>query len=113
MPKRKIEFNNGFITALGLFYGHREQWKLQAGKGMKFDMRIYGASDHLFGIQYPKKLDKRLKKKIEVFVSDILSRRLRSITWEEGDELFNRCYKLLMEIDKKYFGLKKIEVNYP
>ena len=108
---KKPEFNNGFITALALFYGHREQFR-EHSKIAGYDMRIYGASDHLLDIQYPENLEPELKEKVERFVNDVISLRLERISQREADELFDRCLEILKEIDEKYFGLK-VTVNYP
>jgi len=106
---RKIEFNNGFVTSLALFYGHLERnWSSED----KRDFSIYGASDHLYDIQYPKGLDKKLKGKIEKFRDDVFKVRLEHITKEDADKLFERCKKLLMEIDRKQFKLKRVVVYY-
>jgi len=99
-----VEFNNGFVTALALFYGHREQFQREQ-ELLKHDLRIYGASDHLFDIEYPANLDKNLRNKIEKFVSDVFDVRLKSISVSDANELFDRCYGLLMEIDKMCFDL--------
>lgn len=111
--EREIEFNNGFVTALGLFYGHRhrEQFR-KTSKIEGYDVRIYGASDHLYDIEYPKSLNKTLKQKIQKFVSDVFKVRLEDITAEQADKLFERCKDLLKEIDEKCFGLN-VEVYYP
>ena len=110
--KREIEFNNGFVTALALFYGHREQFQ-RASNIVGHDLRVYGASDHLFDIEYPKALDETLERKIRRFVDDVLKVRLKpDSTNDETDKLFERCKDLLKEIDEKCFGLK-VEVYYP
>jgi len=105
----EIEFNNGFVTALGLFYGHRQPFHPPTGQ----DFRLNGATDHLAEMEYPKTIDKELKTKIEKFREDAFARRYDfDIPANEVVELFDRCYKLLMEIDKIYFGLK-VEVHHP
>jgi len=106
-----VEFNNGFITALGLFYGHRGQFQ-ESSRILKSDLSIYAAADHLFELEYPKNLDKKLKRKIRKFVKDVFAVRLDRISNEEATKLFDKCYQLLMEIDKQIFGLK-VTVNYP
>ncbi len=104
---RDIEFNNGFITALGLFYGHREQWReLRRKERKEFrDQRIYGASDHLYDIEYPEGLDDEVKEKVSAFTDFVFSKRLEDTSWEEGDRIFEDCRNLLALIDKKVFGL--------
>jgi hypothetical protein len=56
-----------------------------------YDPRIYAASDHLLNTEYPSNLNPELKRKIENFVSDVLDVRLKNITVEEADKLFERC----------------------
>jgi hypothetical protein len=106
----KIEFNNGFITALTLFYGHRMDREL-ISSDEKNDLRIYGASDHLIDIEYPKNLDPKLKKRIIKFVGNVLDIRLKKVSFRKAEKLFNECLEILKEIDKKYFGLK-VKVKY-
>jgi hypothetical protein len=107
--KKEVEFNNGFVTALTLFYGH--YWQGAYGE-TDHGVRIYPASDHLFDIEYPKNLDPELRRKVEKFVKDVLSVRLKDISRAEEERLFNRCLEILKLIDKKHFKLK-VRVNYP
>jgi hypothetical protein len=106
-----VEFNNGFVTALCLFYGHRFQFSEGIARGMS-DIRIYGASDHLYDIQFPKNLDKRLKKKIQKFIGKVFAVRLKDIKHEEGSKLFDECLEIIKAIDRKYFGFKRVIVKY-
>jgi len=108
--EQKIKFNNGFVTALAMFYGHVSQAPMPGTKD--WDCRLYAATDHLLDIEYPANLDKKLKRKIQVFVSKVIRIRLKLLTTEEVDKLFERCLELLMEIDRKYFGLE-VEALYP
>jgi hypothetical protein len=107
--RKEVEFNNGFVTALALFYGHYFQW--QESNKIFEDMRIYPATDHLLDIEYPKNLDPEVKKKVQEFVRDVLSVRLSNISREEGEKFFRRCIELLKLIDEKCFGLK-VKVKY-
>jgi len=109
---REIEFNNGFVTALALFYGHREQFT-KASSLVGHDLRINGASDHLFDIEYPANLDVKLRRKIQKFVKDVLETRrgFVNVSIEDGNELFERCKDLLKEIDEICFGLN-VEIHY-
>jgi hypothetical protein len=108
--KNVVEFNNGFVTALALFYGHKHQFE-HSQQTVKHDMRIYGAADHLFGIEYPKGLNPKLKNKIKTFVLAVMIVRLNTMTVVQANELFDRCKELLMEIDKEKFKLNVV-VNY-
>jgi len=105
-----IEFNSGFVTALGLFYGHREQFR-RLRKEEFGDNRIYAASDHLYALEYPEGLDDEVKEKVSAFTDFVFSKRLERISWKEGDEIFEDCRNLLALIDEKVFGLKVI-INY-
>lgn len=105
------EFNNGFVTALALFYAHREQFK--EARKLTHDMRIYAASDHLFDLEYPENIDTEVKEKVEVFTNWVFSVRLGSLlSWEEGEKIFDACKDILKLIDERIFGLKVI-INYP
>lgn len=108
----KPDYNNGFITALVLFYGHYNQWK-QESSYFSMDMRLYGASDHLFDIEIPKNLDKKLKKRVENFRHNVLSRRLENISKEEAEKYFRECREILKEIDRKYFKIKRVVITHP
>ena len=107
-----VEFNTGFISALAMFYGHRMAWgDEKVYQITKHDMRIYGASDHLYDIEYPKNLSAGLKQKIQEFVSDVFKVRLENISREDAENLFNRCRDLIIAIDEEYF-IKKVIFKY-
>lgn len=115
MSEEEVEFNNGFVTALALFYGHREQFRREAKDVPRLamhDLRIYGASDHLYDIEYPQNLSPELKREIEQFVKDVFSHRLTIFPVEEGDKLFDKCLELLKKIDKECFKVEA-EVKFP
>ncbi len=105
-----IEFNSGFVTALGLFYGHREQWR-ELRKTQSSDNRIYAASDHLYDLEYPKGLNDEVKEKVSAFVDFVFSQRLEHISWEEADRIFEDCRNLLALIDERVFNLSVV-INY-
>ena len=110
-----VEFNNGFVTALGLFYGHREQFKDVRDKRDQFphDQRVYAAADHLFDIEYPEGLASEVRDRVEAFVDWVFAVRLDwDFKWEDGDRIFDSCKDLLKFIDEKVFGLN-VEINYP
>jgi hypothetical protein len=108
---REIEFNNGFVTALALFYGHREQAFEARTNIILHDLRIYCASDHLLDLEIPENISIQLKRKIKSFIRRVLSKRLESISWKEGDKFFDECADLLKEIDQEIFNLK-VQINY-
>jgi len=100
------EFNNGFITALALFYGHFESFKDSP------DLVMYAATDHLYDIEYPENISPELKEKIEALVDLAFSYRMsHKATKEEVYDVFGACSKLFQEIDKEVFGLE-VEANY-
>jgi hypothetical protein len=107
---KDVEFNNGFVTALALFYGHYSQEPPKYES--EYGVRIYPASDHLIDIECPKNLDPELRRKVKKFVRDVFSVRLKDISREDEEILFKRCLEILKLIDKKYFKLK-VKVNYP
>jgi len=103
-----VDFNNGFITALGLFYGHRESHRGCIG------LTLYGAADHLYDIEYPDNLNKELKKRIENFADTVFAIRLdNDISEERITEIFDECKDIMIQIDIICFGLKDTEVKYP
>jgi len=110
-----VEFNNGFITALALFYAHRF-YNLSAfetiHKVFGRDLRLWGGSDHLLNIQIPDNIDPDLRRRIEDFVRKVVSLRFAELNKDEVDKVFDECLELLKEIDRRLFGLEVI-VNYP
>jgi hypothetical protein len=112
--RKDVEFNTGFVTALALYYGHRQMFRDSRTKDIlkENDLRNYGASDHLFDIEYPMNLDEDLKKQIEQFVGHALNLRLGRITEADTENLFEECLSCLKEIDKKVFHVLA-EVKYP
>jgi hypothetical protein len=110
-----VEFNNGFITALALFYAHRF-YNLSAfetiHKVFGPDLRLYGGSDHLLNIQIPSNIDPDLRRKVEDLVSKVKSLRYAELTKDEVEEIFDECLEILKELDRRLFGLEVI-VNYP
>jgi hypothetical protein len=106
----EILYNNGFITALALFYAHRFNTKLCHPKD-NYDFRIYAGSDHLYQIELPKNLPSDLRERIEKFVNTVQSLRYDA-TPKQAEELFEECLNILKELDERLFGLK-VTVVYP
>ena len=103
-----VEFNNGFVTALGLFHGHSMDGMLKTSP----ELVLYGASDHLYDIEYPSNISDELKEKIGSFVDYVFTFRMRhDTTREEVFEVFEACRKLLVKIDEELFGLT-VELHY-
>lgn len=107
--QEEIEFNNGFVTALGLFYGHRAQF--EAIRAFS-DMRLYAATDHLADIEYPENIDNEIHSKVEEFLEKAFSLRLKIVTSKEVEEIFDTCKDLFKLIDERIFGLK-VEIKHP
>lgn len=107
---REINANNGFVTALGLFYGHHMEVPKM---GEDYSTIIYCAREHLNDIEYPQNLSPTLKANIEFFV-DYVSRYADKsfVSKERTYTIFNICKKLLMMIDETVFGLD-VEVYEP
>jgi len=101
-----VDCNNGFITALALFYGHRSDVVNKKIEGLAV------AIDHLKEIQLPKDLSPRLAKRILAFRTKAFYSAFNNVSREEQLEIFDECVKLLKAIDRKYFGLQ-VKVVYP
>jgi hypothetical protein len=104
------EFNNGFITALALFYAHRFRDSIPE---LDWDRRVYAGSDHLLDIEIPENLKPELRDEIKKFVDDVLSRRNDdTCKGLVAERLFDRCLNILVSLDRELFGLDVIVV-YP
>lgn len=120
---REIEFNNGFITAIALFLEHknRKDDLSRNQKGMIIsDLRLYGATDHLFDLEIPKfvkthmpaDMEKVLVKIIK-WKEECLNYRLSNLeTMEVADRLFKEAEDILKMIDEKMFKTKKVVMHY-
>ena len=102
-----VPFNNGFITALALFYAHR----FLRYSFTRRDLRIYAGSDHLINMQMPENLDPDLKNRVDGFIDKVMSSRYEELPEEKAEELFSECLEILKELDKKLFNLDVV-VNY-
>jgi len=100
----EISYNNGFITALALFYAHRQEPFLQFFR----DDRLYGASDHLLEMDVPETLSSELKARIEGFRREVLSKRVAELGQAEVEKLFEECLNILKALDKEVFGLNVV-----
>jgi hypothetical protein len=110
-----VEFNNGFITALTLFYAHRF-YNLSVFRTIYKvsgrDLRLWSGSDHLLDIQIPDNIDPDLRRRIEDFVNKVVSLRFAELNEGEVDKVFDECLEILKEVDRRLFGLE-VTVNYP
>jgi hypothetical protein len=112
---RKYEFNNGFITAITLFLEHKDGWQLIRMKDNKVisDMRLYGATDHLYDLEIPKIISEKLKKTILSWRSECFKYRLLHFTDTSiTDRLFREAEDIIAKIDMEVFHTKKIVINY-
>ena len=100
------EFNTGFVTALGLFYGHLASFPKSP------ELVLYAATDHLYDIEYPDNISEELKGAVKAFVDYAFTYRMgHDVTKEEVFEVFEACKQILVHIDKEIFGLDA-EVHY-
>jgi RNA polymerase subunit RPABC4/transcription elongation factor Spt4 len=100
----EVEFNTGFITALILFYAHKDMFNFTGYTG---DLRLYGATDHLFDMEIPENLTPEHKERIENLKESALDLRMEIIKRTDGDKIFAECKTIvkmiadeLPEIDK-------------
>jgi len=112
------EFNNGFVTALTLFYGHDDSSMRGDVKEGDNDYRLSGGKDHLYEMVIPSTLSDGLRTRIETF-REAVFRLSGTSFWkpsvsmiEAVDKLFEECYRILMAIDEEVFGLSVV-VRYP
>lgn len=105
-----IEFNNGFITAIALFLEHKNKDR----ELNKFnDLRLNGATDHLFDIEIPENLPENIKKRIEKASDKALSLRNEfSKDGKPADKIFKEFENILAQIDKEIFRTKKVVMRY-
>jgi hypothetical protein len=106
----EVEFNNGFVTALALFYAHAYQLR-EAGFEGKWALVLHAATDHLLEMEIPSSLPPKLRERVERFREEALAHR-----YEADDEtalrLFEECLEILKLVDEEVFGLKVV-VKYP
>jgi hypothetical protein len=107
----EVEYNNGFLTALMLFYAHRYWPRVEYGP-VEYDFRIHGGSDHLLDIQIPESLDDDLKSRVRAFVGKVLSLRYADMSRDEADKIFNECLEIMKELDRWLFSLEVV-VEWP
>lgn len=121
--KHKITFNNGFITAITLFLEHKDNWqriiidKPDAGEIMKkvllSDLRLYGATDHLYDMEIPEILSIKLRSKIISWRSKCFHYRMEDFKDTiRTDKLFKEAENILVKIDEEIFKTKKVVMRY-
>jgi len=112
----RIKFNTGFITAIALFLEHKNfishMPKDKEGKIIT-DLRLYGATDHLYDLEIPKNLPRNLRKRILKWVTNCFKHRLDLFKDTKiTDELFKEAENILAYIDNKIFKTKKVVMRY-
>ena len=111
-----VEFNNGFITAIALFLEHKnftEQIIFNRDSKVIYDLRLYGAVDHLYDMEIPKSISEKLRKKILNWRKKCFTYRLEHFdTTKVTDGLFKEAEDILAKIDFLLFKTKKVRMNY-
>ena len=107
--KSNIEFNTGFITAIGLFLAHeRDEWHRE---DKIRSLTLYGATDHLHNLEIPKRLPKKLKNRIQNAVKEAYKYRLENPTSEQVLAIFTEFKNILKELDE-YLWKKEVYIGY-
>ena len=113
---KKIYFNNGFIIALALFVEHKNFTshicRDKDGKVYN-DLRLYGATDHLYDLEIPKRFPVKLRKRIHRFKQKCFHFRMANFKDTKiSDKIFKEAEDILVQIDKQIFKLEKIQIHY-
>lgn len=107
--KEEIEFNNGFLTAIGLFLAHeRDEWYREKSHR---SLTLYGATDHLYNLQIPSKLPKKIKERIKKARDLAFKYRLENPTKEIVNKVFTEFKEILKDIDE-YLWKKEVYIGY-
>lgn len=111
-----IEFNNGFITAIALFLEHKnfDEHIVRDKDGKVInDLRLYGATDHLYDLEIPKNIGKKLRSRILKARRKCFENRLEHLKDRKlTDEIFEEFENILRTIDQKIFKTKKVVMYY-
>lgn len=115
----KVEFNNGFITAIALFLEHRDNF---FGMNRQYiidkklsDHRMYAGSDHLYDLEIPKTIPENIRNRILRWKKKCFENRLsgyKANQLEVNDKLFKEAEDILIKIDELVFKTKKVKVYY-
>jgi len=108
-------FNTGFVTAITLFLEHKDNWQLirMENNRVMSDLRLYGASDHLYDMEIPKMLSEKLYKRIVRWRSKCFHLRMAFLEERETtDKLFKEAEDILAKIDVEIFKTKKVIMRY-
>lgn len=114
--KNSITFNNGFVTAMTLFLEHKMWTELlprdKNGK-VYLDLRLYGATDHLYNMEIPEILSKKLQKRIFIWRDKCFKNRMNNFkNTLVTDELFKEAEDILAKVDEEIFKIKKVIMRY-
>ncbi len=108
--KENIEFNNGFITAIGLFLAHeRDSWNIP-----NLDLShltLYTAADHLFDMEIPESLPINLRKRIIKNKELVFKHRLGRPKKEIINGIFMEFKEILREVDE-FLWKKEVIIKY-
>ena len=112
----KVEFNTGFITAIALFLEHKNQdLHMPEDKDGKLisDLRLYGATDHLYDLEIPKTINPKIFKRIHKWRAKCFHHRMDSFKDTKlTDKLFKEAEDILAQIDMQVFTAKKVVMKY-
>lgn len=126
----KVTFNTGFITAIALFLEHKDNWqKMKIDKSdengimkkvLLSDLRLYGATDHLYDMEIPKFRKVNMPKSMFKTLQRIIRWRAKCFHYrlehfkdtKITDELFKEAEQILKAIDEKVFQTKEVIMRY-
>jgi len=112
----KIEFNNGFITAIALFLEHKSSANYlprDTNGNLISDLRLYGATDHLYDLEIPSMLSEKLRNRIIKWKRKCFKYRLETLKEAKiADSLFKEGEQILKQIDEEIFKTKRVIMRY-
>jgi len=104
----EIEFNNGFLIAIALFLEHKSKEIYEDYPALLMS----GAKDHLYDLQIPISLSKKLKNRILKAQKEVLDiDTMKDLKVEDISKYFTEFEDILIEVDKELFGYNP-EVYY-
>lgn len=110
--KKELEFNNGFVTAIALFTQHKHQFR-ELREIHRSDLRLYAATDHLYDIELPEHLPKKLAMKIGKARAKAFNNRMDNTKdWKVADNIFKEFEDILKAIDEHYFVKKEVVLKH-
>jgi len=106
--KIKSEFGKGLTYCLGLFLAHTWMMEEFLKKEKNYSLWFNGAGDHLFKLEIPDFLPKKIQKMLKVLQDKVLYWRCNPATKDDFSWSLEEAKDLLIEIDK-YMGIKPIK----